>query len=335
MRDFPRRPVGVRAFVQVGVEHGLAPDQCLAGTGITEQTLQLTDFVVDARQELAVARNLLATLGDRPGLGAEAGSHFTLGSIGILGFAMVSSGSGREAIGLGMQHVALSSMFTTAHLETDSTTVRLILDADEMPDDVRGLMVERDLAAIASVVPLAVGGDRRSDPIWVELDSDADRRAATSRHLSAVPVEPGDRPALALPVGVLDLPLPTADPDTARLCRARCANLIEKHLQNSSTAALVRKFLSPKTGSIPSMPDVAKAMHLDVRTLHRRLEREGTSFRELFEQDATSWAVTMLNQDLTVEEVGRRLGYSDPAAFSRAFKRWTGKSPSRLRGTGS
>jgi AraC-like DNA-binding protein len=73
-------------------------------------------------------------------------------------------------------------------------------------------------------------------------------------------------------------------------------------------------------------------MHMSERALRRRLQAEGTSFRILV-QDVRRHLARRYLQDggLTVDEVSRLLGYSEPAAFSRAFKRWTGQSPSACR----
>lgn len=66
--------------------------------------------------------------------------------------------------------------------------------------------------------------------------------------------------------------------------------------------------------------------------LHRRLEREGSTFRSIQAHIRESLALELLSSTtLTIEQVAYRLGYSETAAFSRVFKRWTRFSPSRLR----
>ena len=68
------------------------------------------------------------------------------------------------------------------------------------------------------------------------------------------------------------------------------------------------------------------------RTLHRRLEHEGTTFRVLTEEVRHEVAVDLLGVlGLTVQEAASRLGYSIAAASSRSFTRWTGNPPSTYR----
>ena len=78
--------------------------------------------------------------------------------------------------------------------------------------------------------------------------------------------------------------------------------------------------------------EVARALGLSRQTLYRRLKAEGFTFEEILDALRRRLALRMLREDrLSVKETAYRLGFSDPAAFSRAFKRWTGSSPSGTR----
>jgi AraC-like DNA-binding protein len=77
---------------------------------------------------------------------------------------------------------------------------------------------------------------------------------------------------------------------------------------------------------------VARELGLSRQTLYRRLKAEGVTFAQLLDRLRRRLALRLLREGLPVKEVAYRLGFSDPAAFSRAFKRWTGSSPSGSRG---
>jgi AraC-like DNA-binding protein len=80
------------------------------------------------------------------------------------------------------------------------------------------------------------------------------------------------------------------------------------------------------------MEAVARALGCGRQTLYRRLREEGTSFEALVEAVRRRVAKRLLRDPkVSVKEVGYRLGFAEPAAFSRAFKRWTGKSPAAWR----
>ena len=76
---------------------------------------------------------------------------------------------------------------------------------------------------------------------------------------------------------------------------------------------------------------VARALGVSRQTLYRRLKAEGTTFEKLLDGLRHRLASRLLGEGMAVKDIAYRLGFSDPAAFSRAFKRWTGASPSASR----
>ena len=95
----------------------------------------------------------------------------------------------------------------------------------------------------------------------------------------------------------------------------------------------VEDAIEPLLGSgEASIERVADELGMSRQTLYRRLKAEGTTFEELLEAKRRQLAVRYLGLDRSsVKAAAYRLGFSDPAAFSRAFKRWTGVSPSNFR----
>lgn len=85
-------------------------------------------------------------------------------------------------------------------------------------------------------------------------------------------------------------------------------------------------------GEAPTVEDVAAALDLGVRTLQRRLEEEGTSFTAILDEARHALALQHLARaDRSVSEVAFLLGFSEPSAFTRAFRRWNGQAPSTYR----
>jgi AraC-like DNA-binding protein len=96
----------------------------------------------------------------------------------------------------------------------------------------------------------------------------------------------------------------------------------------------VERRVEPMLASGPVRIDsVARALGCSRQTLYRRLKAEGITFAELLDGLRRRLALRFVReQGLSVKETAWRLGFADPAAFSRAFKRWTGTSPSAARG---
>jgi len=77
---------------------------------------------------------------------------------------------------------------------------------------------------------------------------------------------------------------------------------------------------------------IARALGCSRQTLYRRLKAEGLTFEQVLDDLRRRRALKLVRDAARpVKEIGYCLGFSDPAAFSRAFKRWTGKSPQAFR----
>lgn len=81
-----------------------------------------------------------------------------------------------------------------------------------------------------------------------------------------------------------------------------------------------------------NMEEAAQELHLTSRTLRRKLEDEGTTFQELKDHLRRDRAIHYLSQpSISIAQISRLLGFSQPSAFTRAFKQWAGVSPSLYR----
>jgi AraC-like DNA-binding protein len=139
--------------------------------------------------------------------------------------------------------------------------------------------------------------------------------------------------ALVFDASVMRLPLTTAD---QRLL-ATAENLAERELSErppdpafaQALAVHVRKELAK--GS-PQASAVARRMRMSTRTMQRRLDEEGTTFRRVVEGVRRDLAREYARDaSIPLSEVARRLGFCDLPTFTRAFKRWTGQAPGAFR----
>lgn len=112
------------------------------------------------------------------------------------------------------------------------------------------------------------------------------------------------------------------------------AELLLRRLENSkSVRGRVESLLMPilHTGDI-GMDVIAAKMGVSRQTLFRRLKAEEVTFEKVLDDLRRRLALDYLaGRKVSVNETAYLVGFSDPAAFSRAFKRWTGKSPSEIR----
>src|SRR5262249_57514991 len=82
----------------------------------------------------------------------------------------------------------------------------------------------------------------------------------------------------------------------------------------------------------PTLEAMADELHVTPSTLRRRLEEEGSSYRELKDGLRRDMAIDLLcRTGLSVEAIATGLGYREVSAFYRAFKHWTGTRPGSYR----
>jgi AraC-like DNA-binding protein len=304
----------------------------LTGTGIGPDDLDDPEAVVTAWDEIVAVRRLLARLSDDAGLGVDVGSRFKLTHVGLLGFAAMSCATLREMFDIDMRYFSLTMLHIDLKLFDGVQDCVLELNVDHLPADVRRFFIERDLAAIVSAVRAFAYEvvERYADRVTAEVSLD---KEVLSPLLTLVPLEniAFDRAhtRMHFPRAMFDEPLPQADPRTLELCMAQCDVLMQRNEQRRGITAMVRSKLFRETGHFPSLPEVAIELDVHPRTLRRQLAGESTSFRALLNEARSALAVDLLcNVGLTVDEVSKRLGYSDTSTFCHAFKRWHGVPPS-------
>ena len=100
-----------------------------------------------------------------------------------------------------------------------------------------------------------------------------------------------------------------------------------------SLTAEVRTYLL-RSGRCPevSLGEAADYCHMTERTLIRKLKEEGTSFRAIKEQYRKEYAIhLLLSTEMDVAAIAEKTGYSEPSVFARAFRVWTGATPTGFR----
>lgn len=137
------------------------------------------------------------------------------------------------------------------------------------------------------------------------------------------------RNELVFPRNLLDAPLIKADTALQKILEDQAAAILETLPKGEAATDAVRRHLAGELGEgQPTLELIAPRLHMSARTLHRRLEEEGTSFREILTEVRREIATRyLLERRLAIGEIAFLLGFSEPSAFHRAFKRWTGQAP--------
>ncbi|MEC3919342.1 AraC family transcriptional regulator [Nocardia sp. CDC160] len=304
---------------------------CLTGTGLAAEAVIDPNTTVTARQELTVVRNLLDRFGTEPGLGVEAGKRYHISLYGPWGLAMLASRTLRDSVEMALQYVELAFAFGQLRFEETETEARLILEDQEVPADVRGFLAERVMTGIQMI-----GRELFSAGVPVQRLTFRHRAPAdTARFREVFGLEPefgADRNELAFDAVYLDMPLPQANEWARSTCEQMCRDLLARRHARTGVAGAVRDLLVRDPGRVPDQVEVAAELFMSPRTLSRRLNEEGTSFRVLLDEVRQALSEELLDHtDMTTEQLAARLGYAEAASFIRAFRRWKGCPPQEYR----
>jgi len=138
---------------------------------------------------------------------------------------------------------------------------------------------------------------------------------------------------LGFDAAMLALPISRSEQQLRQFLRGAPANILLRYRYDAGTAAAVRRRLTQKEpADWTSFATLATDMRMSSSTLRHRLHDEGQSYAGIKDEIRRDLACSLLtNTDRTVSEIATRLGYSEPSAFYRAFRKWMGLSPEAFR----
>lgn len=307
--------------------HGVPVGRILEGLQVTAADLQ-----PDVQLPIGIISQLLDRAAAQPGLadiGLQLGmtqNHMVLGPIGRL---MMSCDTLGSALGTfaSVQMTNSTSGAVYLHPAGEDYALGFGLYAPELPSS---HIYDISAAIGFNLVRDLTGGAVR--PAELLLSRPVPRNAdAYLRHFRC-PVRFNEgQTCLILPGRAMGFRLPTAD---ARL-RESLLGALQKQLaqQPQGFAARVRHALRPMLlAGRASHSEVAAHLNIHPRTMGRRLDEEGTTFEQL--KDEVRLAVSgelLARTEIAVSDAAAALGYATPSAYVRAFRRWTGSSPSAWR----
>jgi AraC-like DNA-binding protein len=319
----------VRLGLDIAAERGIDRDRLLRDLAINPALLERPDGRVPLFHCVRMVSRVLRETGDA-GLGYDFGLRSTLAAHGNLGYGLMSHATLGEALDFGLKYGRLRNPLLKLSLRIEGD--RAVIDAREaLPlGRLRQHAIDAVLVSIARIGRQLGGGFRPE----LELRFDCAEPAHFARYRSRLPpvVFGAGANQLRFPAEYLRRPMPMGDASAAQMLTDQCEREMALIGDDVDVAARVRALLSEPSEGYPDLEAVAWRLHLSVRTLKRRLQERGLSFLELLDEARKRDSERLLgNRALAIHEVAGRMGYSDPASFTRAFRKWTGQSPKAWR----
>ncbi|WP_203299053.1 helix-turn-helix domain-containing protein [Marinobacter sediminum] len=221
--------------------------------------------------------------------------------------------------------VQLCTEFEVLELEpflSETVSATLILLTEQLLD--RGDAERRGFALDAGKLPGVSVCLRSSEPVYYRQFAN---QLPVQFHYGQPEV------MLVFPRGLLDVRMRLADAEASDMARDQCEFELQKALKEQGDITLaIRNMLRMMPGPLPSLEDMAERFCVSSRTLKRRLAEKDTHYREIVESVLKDRAIQLLRYtSQSVSEIAYELGYADLSNFSRAFRKWTGKSASEFR----
>ena len=260
-------------------------------------------------------------ISDEPALGLYVGERLGVTTHGMLGYAIISSGSVREMLDIFHQFVNTR----TPLLGVEQTTLDnyMLVELVELHslDQMRVPYTEAVMLTLYNVLRQITFGEQNvakvcfpfAQPEYIDIYESMFDCEIEFNHLRA---------GVYIGLEGLDSPLKLADKKSLQQAKALCEEELTKVFRVDTLEYKVRQLLLADRESFPSLAEVADHFHMSSRTLHRHLEAENTSFKKILESTRHSLAVEYLrNTQISIQEIAYALGYTDIANFRRAFKR--------------
>lgn len=327
-------PYKLAALVETLNELGVPPEVTLKGTGLGLQDIENPETQTSIGQYYAACRNA-ARASKTPRTPFLVGEEMHLSAYGMYGYALMCSLTLRDFFDAGVKYHKLATPTVVIEWrEQDGAAIwsfpRLV--SPESSTDLFEFLVEQQLVQHKVHLNDVAGPECR--PLRAFLPYPAPAHGHLYSEYLGCPVHFGSEVCeLHYDASILDHPAQLAHKLTSALMQATCERLIGQAEKRIGISAQVYRILMASPGQMPSMEDVAAMVHVNERTLRRKLLAEGTSFGQIIDDVRSSLASEYLKTTkMTTEDIASLVGFSDAANFRRAFKRWTGKAPSEYRG---
>ena len=321
---------------------GLIVQRLLVAEGIDWPRFA-TELGLPAKQSAPIAgRRLPSALLDRvfaaalqqipdPAFGLRASEHWHPSHLGALGYAWLSSPNLQSALDRLVRYAALLGDRSSLSLSRDNVGVTLRFVSNRPASAVSNVMADVMLTLLLSLCRHNYGPTLPVLAVKLRRPAPAEREPWLRTFASTVHFgSPED--SITLPRATVDANLATANPDLLASLDAILARQLSEHGTQDWTTRCKVAVLNALAAGEPDETVIASQLALSPRSLQRKLSAEGTGFSALVRHTRHTLACDYLrNEERSLTEIAFLLGFSEPSAFSRAFKRWQGQSPSAFR----
>jgi AraC-like DNA-binding protein len=319
-----------RVFLRLLELHGIDADQFVRDGGhapevFRDPSARLPSAVVDVAARAAAAR-----IAD-PAFALRAARCWHPSDLGALGYAWLASSTLRTALGRLEHYGRILGEKARYWLESDGRGLRLVFEHRRQEALVAALGTDYSLSIVMDMCRMNFGASLR--PVEVTLCRERPADPAPWNNFFGARVRFGDaRNSILFSRKDADLALPVSNRQIAGALDAILAKQLAE-LDRTNVAARCRaEILERMAAGEPTDLDVARSLHMSRRTLQRKLAEADLTYHQLVDDTRRDLALRYMEDPArSITEITFLLGLSGQSAFTRAFRRWTGKAPTEYR----
>ncbi|HEY0546410.1 MAG TPA: AraC family transcriptional regulator [Pyrinomonadaceae bacterium] len=325
----------VEKIVNAAELSGVRAQELYRAVGLNPQLLDDPDNRIPFSQIVALYEQGARLTGD-DAFGLHVGESTSVKMFDVVGYAVANSRTLGDALSRASRYHMIWNDGAELSLETDGALSRLAYRYL----DLNGTQCRQDCEMTLALI--MTFGRRVIDVDWtvreVRFQHAAPKDTSEHERIFRAPVqfERGDS-ELVFESALLRLPLVEADPTLCAMLDRHAEELLTKLPRRGGLIDDVRALLRQSiNGGDPGLEAISQQLGLSPRTLQRKLKDERTSHQDLLDEMRRDLSVRYLQEpEMAICEVAYLLGFSEPSAFHRAFRRWMGTTPRAYRRTHS
>jgi AraC-like DNA-binding protein len=316
-------------IVDAAAERGVDPLALCREAGVDPAAVRDVDAQIDIARYLRLWQTAAERVGAPDFPIAVAGTWQRTHN--LLRFVCISSRDLGEAMERASRYLGVVTNAVSWPLEHRGDVTVLAMHREGGTSPATRYAEEFGVAEIVTLARAFTGED--VDPVTVRFTFERPPKTAAQEAFFRAPLAFGaPRCEVHFSAGTLRLPLLKADAATVqffesyleKLLSAGAAPYAERSITNDVRGLLVDRL----RGTAPTIDDIAAALGTSGRTLRRRLSDEGQTFTGLLDEVRLTLAKEHIERrTMSLAELSYMLGFSEPSAFHRAFRRWTGSTP--------
>ncbi|WP_414566081.1 MULTISPECIES: AraC family transcriptional regulator [unclassified Anabaena] len=325
----------VRDIVQYVAAQGFEINRLYTAANIDPTWLDNPDRQVAGEVLKSLWIEAVKQTGDRH-LGLHIGESFDLSAIGIVGYVLLNCQTYGQVLQKLSQYTRLFSQGVAIHHTVSDPWVHCDC---EIVENLKNYLIneprqpiESTFAALVTATQQLTGKPLEATAVWFQHNSPEDcseheRIFQTTVRFS----QPTNR--IIFDANCLNWSVRSANPHLLSVLESHATAMLNAQNQlQSYPQKVILAITQQLNAEVPTIEAIARSLMVSVRQLQRELQNENTSYQQLLDTTRRELALRYLRkQETSIHDVAFLLGFSEPSAFHRAFKRWTKQTPRNYR----